>query len=308
MLKRQTRQSKDSGREKAVEEREREVEEPCPVDAIVVSSDEEELGPSHGHENGFNSIRIKEWDPEKVSDTWKKHRGRKRKRVFLEQVAAHTPSGVPIKWKSLALLRGCQWLDDELVNGYFELIRRRSCCGCRVDTKGLRQVEVFSTFWWTKISVNGTGFDYAGVKRWMHTADLLKKDMILIPINHSNLHWTLASIDLREGRIDYFDSMNGHGLSGQAGKRVLKTLKKFVKKLSHEDKCCQYPRHFAKRVVKQIPGQMDPGSCGVFTCLYGERLSRGMLPPFDFEQKDIPRLRNCMAADILQAKIHYSTC
>lgn len=303
---RRRRPSKELLRETTSEDGEREEEGPSRVEAIVVSSDEEDAGPTHVHENGGDLKEFEDWDPQKVRRLWKKHRGRKGRGASLERVAAYTPRGVPIKWKSLSLLRGCQWLDDELVNGYFELIRRRSCCGRRAATPRLPQVEVFSTFWWTKMSANGTGFDYEGVKKWSQNMNLNEKDMILVPINHSNLHWTLASINLMEGRIDYFDSMKGNGLSGRAGKHVLKILIRFMKRVADEDSRFALPKRFNKRIVKKIPGQNDPGSCGVFTCLYGERLSRGMPPPFDFEQKDIAHLRACMAADILMAELRYS--
>lgn len=38
--------------------------------------------------------------------------------------------------------------------------------------------------------------------------DIFSKDIILIPINHNNSHWTGAAINFRQKRIESYDSMN----------------------------------------------------------------------------------------------------
>ena len=37
--------------------------------------------------------------------------------------------------------------------------------------------------------------------------DLFSKDIVLIPINHKNVHWAVAVINFRLKRIEYYDSM-----------------------------------------------------------------------------------------------------
>ena len=37
--------------------------------------------------------------------------------------------------------------------------------------------------------------------------DIFSKDVILIPINHNNSHWTAAAINFRRKRIESYDSM-----------------------------------------------------------------------------------------------------
>jgi len=41
-----------------------------------------------------------------------------------------------------------------------------------------------------------------------HQFDLFQKDIILVPINHNNSHWTAAAINFRRKRIESYDSMN----------------------------------------------------------------------------------------------------
>ena len=44
---------------------------------------------------------------------------------------------------------------------------------------------------------------------------MFSQDLLIIPINHVNLHWCLATVDMRTHIISYYDSMLGCGLSGK---------------------------------------------------------------------------------------------
>ena len=68
----------------------------------------------------------------------------------------------------------------------------------------------------------------AAVRRWTRKRHVLAADLILIPINHCNLHWCLATIATSAGTLSYFDSMGSKGLSGPAGPRVLATLEEWL--------------------------------------------------------------------------------
>ena len=68
----------------------------------------------------------------------------------------------------------------------------------------------------------------AAVRRWTRKRHVLAADLILIPINHCNLHWCLATIATSAGTLSYFDSMGGKGSSGSAGHRVLATLEEWL--------------------------------------------------------------------------------
>lgn len=37
--------------------------------------------------------------------------------------------------------------------------------------------------------------------------DIFSKDIVLIPVNYSNTHWTAAAINFRRKRIESYDSM-----------------------------------------------------------------------------------------------------
>lgn len=37
--------------------------------------------------------------------------------------------------------------------------------------------------------------------------DIFSKDVVLVPVNHNNAHWTAAAINFRRKRIESYDSM-----------------------------------------------------------------------------------------------------
>merc|ERR1719457_200381 len=87
----------------------------------------------------------------------------------------------------IATLRPSVWLNDEVVNFYFNLIKERS-----EASSELANVHVFNTFFYPKIEKMG----HAGVKRWTRKVDIFAVDLILLPV-HLGMHWCMASIDNR---------------------------------------------------------------------------------------------------------------
>lgn len=56
--------------------------------------------------------------------------------------------------------------------------------------------------------------------------DIFSKDIVVIPINHNNAHWTAAVINLRRKRVESYDSM------GMARQNVLDALREYLDKES----------------------------------------------------------------------------
>ncbi len=54
---------------------------------------------------------------------------------------------------------------------------------------------------------------YDGVRRWTsrRQADLFSMELLLVPVNIHNTHWTLVGCDLKAKVITYYDSMSGNG-------------------------------------------------------------------------------------------------
>ncbi|RXM93373.1 ATP-dependent 6-phosphofructokinase, muscle type [Acipenser ruthenus] len=86
--------------------------------------------------------------------------------------------------KDLQTLSHLNWLNDEVINFYMNLLAERS------KRPGLPRVHAFNTFFYPK------------------KVDVFSMDILLVPV-HLGVHWCLAVVDLRKKSICYFDSMGG---------------------------------------------------------------------------------------------------
>ncbi|XP_027766252.1 sentrin-specific protease 1-like, partial [Empidonax traillii] len=114
--------------------------------------------------------------------------------------------------KDIQTLNNLNWLNDEIINFYMNLLMERS------KEKGLPAVHAFNTFFFTKLRSAG----YGAVKRWTKKVDIFSVDLLLVPI-HLGVHWCLAVVDFRKKTITYYDSMGG--INSEACRVLLQYLK-----------------------------------------------------------------------------------
>ncbi|NWQ72361.1 SENP1 protease, partial [Neopipo cinnamomea] len=75
--------------------------------------------------------------------------------------------------KDIQTLNNLNWLNDEIINFYMNLLMERS------KEKGLPAVHAFNTFFFTKLRSAG----YGAVKRWTKKVDIFSVDLLLVPIH-----------------------------------------------------------------------------------------------------------------------------
>ncbi|KAF8514523.1 hypothetical protein JB92DRAFT_140256 [Gautieria morchelliformis] len=193
------------------------------------------------------------------------------------------------------------WLNDEIINFYGALVLERSerfaankenlLNGAVKKRKGKVEylnVHYFSTFFWPKVEKS---YKDTRLNKWT------KKDAALIPVNHGNVHWTLAAINFRKKRIESYDSMGVHRPN------VYKTLRYYLQE-EHMDKK-KKPFDFngwVDHYDQDTPQQENGYDCGVFTCQFMESLSRGV-DEFVFGQDDMPYLRDRMTWEIGRSRL-----
>jgi sentrin-specific protease 1 len=145
-----------------------------------------------------------------------------------------------IESKNIPRLKDAQWLSDDIMAYYVQLIGARNAADPKLPT-----LHCFNTFFYTKIEKDPTS--HASVRRWtkkvsppfpllevarpyflsaqegkdlvliLCQVDIFSKDMVLIPINVGNMHWVAAVINFKQKRIEYFDSM---GVSQHASREI----------------------------------------------------------------------------------------
>ncbi|KAG2154541.1 cysteine proteinase [Suillus clintonianus] len=197
--------------------------------------------------------------------------------------------------RDLSRLLPSQWLNDEIMNFYGAMILTRSESSRDPTAKRkMLDVHYFSTFFWPKLK--NEGYDQGRLAKWTKKIDIFSKDVILIPVNHNNSHWTGAAINFRRKRIESYDSMNldRHG--------VFKALRGYLDS-EHRNKR-KKPFDFTgwqNHNPEDTPQQENGYDCGVFTCQFLESLSRGE-EAFHFSQRDMAYLRRRMIWEIGHAK------
>ncbi|NWR06762.1 SENP1 protease, partial [Paradoxornis webbianus] len=189
--------------------------------------------------------------------------------------------------KDIQTLNNLNWLNDEIINFYMNLLMERS------KEKDLPTVHAFNTFFFTKLKTAG----YQAVKRWTKKVDIFSVDLLLVPI-HLGVHWCLAVVDFRKKTITYYDSMGG------INSEACRILLQYLKQESLDKKRKEFDTNgwaLLSKKSQEIPQQMNGSDCGMFACRYAECISKDK--PINFTQQHMPYFRKRMAWEILHRKL-----
>ena len=78
---------------------------------------------------------------------------------------------------------------NEVINMYMNVLNK-------FNTTTQSHVPVchfFSSFFYKQLTADG--YTYRNVRRWTRKFDIFRKDIVFVPINVSDSHWVLATID-----------------------------------------------------------------------------------------------------------------
>lgn len=182
-------------------------------------------------------------------------------------------------------LSGLEWLNDEVINFYMNLIIERG----KLDK--FPKVHAMNTFFYMRLNDVG----YSGVKRWSKKYDVFSFDLMCVPI-HLQMHWCMAVVDFRSKEINYYDSM------GKPNNKCLDILFNYLLE-EHKDKkkIALDANGWKLNNVKKIPQQMNGSDCGMFACTFAEFLARDA--PITFSQENMPYLRRKAVIEIIEGKL-----
>uniref|UniRef100_A0A5S6Q7G9 ULP_PROTEASE domain-containing protein n=1 Tax=Trichuris muris TaxID=70415 RepID=A0A5S6Q7G9_TRIMR len=191
-----------------------------------------------------------------------------------------------IRGKDLLTLRHHNWLNDEVLNNYMDLIVNRS-----LAHPELPRVFAFSTFFY----VTYLAHSYAGVRWFTESCNLFEHDLIIVPIYKSS-HWALVVVDFRGKTVKYYDSLRHDGtVALKTVRAYLSTESKVKRKTNMEF------RHWTFGIDEACPIQMNNDDCGVFVLAIAELLSRDKV--LSFHQKHIRQFRERIAFEIIQGTL-----
>ncbi|KAJ8729114.1 hypothetical protein PYW08_000695 [Mythimna loreyi] len=188
--------------------------------------------------------------------------------------------------RDLQTLSGLNWLNDEVINFYMNLLMQRS-----EERKDLPKVYATNTFFYPKLMQSGQ----AGLRRWTRKVDIFAHDILVVPV-HLGVHWCLSLVDFRARKINYLDSMGGRNQA------CLDALLQYLKDEHQDKKGAPFDASGWKtECLKDIPQQMNGSDCGMFACTFAEFSARDAA--YSFTQAHMPYLRRKAALEILTGKL-----
>lgn len=118
-----------------------------------------------------------------------------------------TKWNIPITNQDFQRLLPNQWLNDEIINFYLNLICERANS---LHPNGPKKVFAHNTYFWSKLKTSG----YQAVARWARRAkcggeEILKLDYLIMPAHVGGNHWCLALVNFKQKRFEYYDSLGG---------------------------------------------------------------------------------------------------
>lgn len=175
---------------------------------------------------------------------------------------------------SLKRLGPGKWFNDEIINGYVNLINERD------KEFGAGSVFCFNTYFYTMIEdmLKRGDYEFKRLERVLIRKNVNLKNfkMIMVPINIEKSHWFLLCLDLVDDKFLVIDSMHS---SLERANQFVGTFKKFFQDYLRSNKsgrmkCEDNLDLWATEVPKIIPRQPNGFDCGLCLCLNMESLSR----------------------------------
>eukprot|EP00898_Chlorokybus_atmophyticus_P007634 jgi/Chlat1/7872/Chrsp66S09177 len=215
-----------------------------------------------------------------------------------EVLTSHKESGYEISREKMACLRPLEWLNDEVINLYLHLLQERQA---RYQQKGQSpypRCHFFNTFFYNKLFADGRQYNYGAVRRWTLKKRLgysLKDcDKVIVPI-HQQVHWCLAIVNMRNRKLEYYDSMGGQD------RACLENLARYItEEVAHKDDAKLDTSDWPRVFPKDIPEQRNSCDCGVFMVKYADYQSRNA--PFTFSQDNMEYFRQRMVWELMQLR------
>jgi len=190
--------------------------------------------------------------------------------------------------KDISTLKGLNWLNDEVINFYFELLKERSN-----NNENLPNIHIMNTYFYSKYLEKG----YKSVRRWTKRVNIFEKQLMFIPCHMNGVHWTLCVVNFDQKNIVYYDSM------GAKKKEVVNDIKTYLQEEHLDKKKSKIDLSDWQSICMgcDSPQQNNGSDCGVFTCTTAEFISRNA--KLTFCQEDMPLLRKTMVVEIVKAKL-----
>jgi len=174
---------------------------------------------------------------------------------------------IPLFKGNFSRLLPGNWLDDEAMNAYGALLKRR-------NEKTLSIIPAtpkhyfFNTFFYKQLWYLQE-YSFYMVKRWTKKVDIFSMDKIFIPVHLADSHWVLlvVRVGADAGTISLYDSL------GSRQERVTLTIRQW---LTDEANDKGKPQRAWEIEYPECRQQENSDDCGVFTLMNMDLIARGL--------------------------------
>ncbi|CAA7399907.1 unnamed protein product [Spirodela intermedia] len=211
-----------------------------------------------------------------------------------EILVLHEGSNIEITRDVIQCLRHGAWLNDEVINLYFELLKERE----KREPKKFLKCHFFNTFFYKKLTGGRGSYEFKAVRRWTTQRKLgyglIECDKIFVPI-HKEIHWCLAVIDVKNEKLLYLDSLGGWD------RNALGVLARYlVDEVKDKSNRAIDVTSWKQEPVGGLPLQKNGWDCGMFMLKYADFISRGL--GLCFQQDNMTYFRKRTAKEILRLR------
>ena len=186
---------------------------------------------------------------------------------------------IEITTRDLQTLCDGQWLNDNVIDFYFNLVTAKN-----------QSVFGWTTHFFTTLKLKG----YQGVARWSKRkkVNVTEKDLILVPINIMGTHWALAVVNNKEQKFQYYDSLSSNG-----NLQALQILKSYmIQEGKKQNSSIDFDKYSLMKNMSS-PQQLNGFDCGVFACICAKYVAQWK--KLTYGQKDMKIIRRRMAYEII---------
>ena len=188
------------------------------------------------------------------------------------------------------------WLNDEVVNAWYANLcaRLNEKDGYVKSPTTVPRWVAYTTQWYKNVTERGINSIATWSRRKQVKGDkLLRTERIFFPTN-TGAHWTLLAISGTNKTIEYLDSMNA---SGWTSKKTINLALEWLKM----ELGTQFKENEWKILHTSSSQQSNMNDCGVFACLNGLALVKGLNDGSEamFGATDMPSARRIMVANLL---------
>jgi len=177
------------------------------------------------------------------------------------------------------------WLRESIISLFMRLIELRS----RIDALNLPSIHALDPLF--TFSLMRKRYEKPRVHQG---GDIFNFDMVFCPINIESNHWALIVLHHSQKVLEYYDSMGG------TNEAAIAAINEYVV-VEHTVVRNELIEPYKVVLKTDIPLQENGRDCGVFVCLYAERLSRRAA--FDFNQSHIQLYRQRIAYELLTGRL-----